>query len=43
MHPGVSFALLPQVHAIYQREGLVDAGAIFHGQRAYLMHLLGKR
>ena len=43
MHPGVSFSLLPQVHAIYQREGLVDEKAIFHGQAAYLMHLLGRR
>lgn len=40
MHPGVSFANLPKVHVIYQREGLVDESAIFHGQAAYLKHLI---
>lgn len=42
MHPGVSFANLPKVHEIYKREGLVDESAIFHGQGAYLKHLLAK-
>ncbi len=42
MHPGVSFANLPKVHQIYKREGLVDESAIFHGQGAYLKHLLAK-
>ena len=41
MHPGVSFSNLPKVHAIYQREGLVDESAIFKGQGAYLRHLIG--
>ena len=43
MHPGVSFAKLPKVHEIYRREGLVDESAIFHGQAAYLKHLLAAR
>ncbi|MBZ2206446.1 fatty acid desaturase family protein [Massilia soli] len=42
MHPGVSFANLPKVHEIYKREGLVDESAIFHGQGAYLKHLLAR-
>lgn len=42
-HPGVSFSNLPKVHTIYQREGLVDESAIFHGQGAYLNFLLGKK
>jgi fatty acid desaturase len=42
MHPGVSFSNLPKVHAIYQREGLVDESAVFKGQGAYLKHLLAK-
>lgn len=40
MHPGVSFANLPKVHKIYQREGLVDESAIFRGQGAYLRYLV---
>lgn len=43
MHPGVSFGNLPKVHAIYQREGLVDDSAIFHGQGAYLKFLVSKK
>lgn len=43
MHPGVSFANLPKVHEIYKREGLVDESAIFHGQGAYLRHLLATK
>ena len=42
MHPGVSFGNLPKVHAIYQREGLVDERAIFKGQGAYLAYLVSK-
>ena len=42
MHPGVSFANLPKVHEIYKRECLVDESAIFHGQGAYLKHLLAR-
>ena len=41
-HPGVSFSNLPRVHAIYQREGLVDESAVFDGQGAYLKFLIGK-
>ena len=40
MHPGVSFANLPKVHKIYQREGLVDESAIFHGQADYFKYLV---
>jgi fatty acid desaturase len=40
MHPGVSFANLPKVHKIYQREGLVDETAIFRGQGAYIKYLV---
>jgi fatty acid desaturase len=40
MHPGVSFSNLPKVHAIYKSEGLVDESAIFHGQGAFLKHLV---
>lgn len=43
MHPGVSFSNLPKVHEIYCREGLVDASAIFHGQGAYLKHLVSAK
>jgi fatty acid desaturase len=43
MHPGVSFGNLPKVHAIYQREGLVDDSAIFYGQGAYLKFLVSKK
>jgi len=34
-HPGVSFANLPRVHAIYEREGLVDEGNLFRGYLTY--------
>ncbi len=43
IHPGVSFAQLVKVHAIYKAEGLVDDGAIFKGQGAYLRHLIAAR
>lgn len=43
LHPAVSFALLPQLHEIYRREGLVDDSAVFKGQGAYLRHLLAAR
>jgi len=42
MHPGVSFANLPNVHAIYQSEGLVDESAVFHGQGSYLRYLVDR-
>jgi len=41
-HSGVSFSLLPKVHEIYRREGLVDETAIFDGAGAYLSYLLGR-
>ncbi len=41
-HPGVSFANLAKVHAIYQAEGLVDESAIFDGQGSYLRYLVKK-
>ncbi len=34
--PGVSFSRLPQIHAIYCREGLVDHPNVFVGYFAYL-------
>lgn len=40
--PGVSFSLLPRVHEIYCREGLVNHENVFRGYRAYLGHLLGR-
>ena len=43
LHPGVSFAKLPEVHRIYVREGLVDESAIFKGQGAYLKFLISPR
>jgi fatty acid desaturase len=43
MHPGVSFSLLPKVHEIYRREGLVDESAIFYGQGAYLKYLVSAK
>ena len=42
-HPGVSFGNLPRVHEIYQREGLVDETAIFHGQGAFVRYIVGRR
>lgn len=41
-HPGVSFSNLPKVHAIYEREGLINRTAIFKGQGAYLKYLFSK-
>jgi len=38
--PGVSFSLLPKVHAIFCREGLIDDKRVFHGYGAYLKFLL---
>ena len=40
MHPGVSFSNLPKVHKIYKEEGLVDERAVFHGQGAFLRHIV---
>ncbi len=37
--PGISFANLPKVHAIFVREGLVDESKIFYGYLAYLRYL----
>lgn len=37
--PGVSFSLLPKVHAIFCREGLIDDSHVFHGYAAYLKYL----
>lgn len=38
--PGVSFSLLPKVHAIFCREGLIDDRYVFHGYAAYLKYLI---
>jgi fatty acid desaturase len=37
--PGVSFSRLNRIHAIYQREGLVDRERLFFGYPAYLRFL----
>jgi fatty acid desaturase len=34
--PGVSFALLPKIHEIYCREGLVNHENVFRGYGSYL-------
>ena len=34
--PGISFSNLPRVHAIYEREGLVNRANVFTGYGAYL-------
>ena len=39
--PGVPFSRLPKVHAIFQREGLVDERYAFQGYLSYLRYLLG--
>ncbi len=38
--PGVSFSMLPKVHAIFCREGLIDDSHVFHGYAAYLKYLI---
>ncbi|MEK6662407.1 MAG: fatty acid desaturase [Pseudomonadota bacterium] len=38
--PGVSFSMLPKVHAIFCREGLIDDNRVFHGYAAYLKYLI---
>jgi fatty acid desaturase len=38
--PGVSFFLLPKLHAIFCREGLIDDNRVFHGYGAYLQYLI---
>jgi fatty acid desaturase len=38
--PGVSFSLLPKVHAVFCREGLIDDSHVFHGYAAYLRYLI---
>lgn len=37
--PGVSFSLLPKVHEIFQKEGLVNEQNVFHGNLAYLKYI----
>ncbi|MDA0348809.1 MAG: fatty acid desaturase [Verrucomicrobia bacterium] len=39
-YPGVAFTHLPEVHRIFQKEGLVDESNIFRGYHAYFKHLL---
>ena len=38
-HPGVAWCHLPDVHRIYQREGLVHEANLFHGYAHYLRYL----
>jgi fatty acid desaturase len=38
--PGISFSLLPKVHAIFCREGLIDDSQVFHGYAPYLKYLI---
>ncbi len=37
--PGMAFCNLPKVHAIFQREGLVNGKNLFHGYSGYLRYL----
>jgi fatty acid desaturase len=41
--PGVSFSLLPKIHEIYCREGLVNHENVFRGYRAYFHYVTGGR
>jgi fatty acid desaturase len=41
--PGIAYAKLPEVHAIYVREGLVDDAAVFRGYGAYLRFITRSR
>ncbi len=38
-YPGIAFPNLPEVHAIFEREGLMDKNRVFHGYWAYFRHL----
>jgi len=38
--PGIPFPDLPRVHAIFEREGLVDRARVFHGYAAFLRFLV---
>lgn len=38
--PGIAFSQLPKVHAAFERYGLVDDSAVFHGFGSYLKFLL---
>ena len=38
--PGISCTLLPKVHEIFCREGLIDDRRVFHGYGAYLKYLM---
>jgi fatty acid desaturase len=38
--PSVSFSKLPKVHALFQREGLVDEKNLFFGYLSYFRQLL---
>lgn len=38
--PGISFSRLPKVHAIYEREGLIDERHVFRGYAAYLKYII---
>jgi fatty acid desaturase len=38
--PGVSFSRLPSVHAIFEREGLIDGRHVFRGYAAYLRYII---
>ena len=37
--PGIAFSQLPRVHAIYEREGLIDQRHVFRGYGAYWRHI----
>jgi len=41
--PGVSYSLLPRIHEIYCREGLIDHANVFRGYGAYLRYITGTR
>jgi fatty acid desaturase len=40
--PGVSFSLLPRIHEIYCREGLVNQENVFRGYSAYFRFITGR-
>ncbi len=41
--PGIPFSRLPKVHALFEREGLIDERHVFHGYLSYLRYLLGRQ
>jgi fatty acid desaturase len=42
MFPGIGHSRLPEVHRVFQKEGLVDEARVFNGGLSYLRFVLGK-